>query len=413
MTQVNYDRRAITIDNQRILLLSGAVHYPRSTPEMWSQLMQRSKAAGLNTIETYVFWNLHERQRGVFDFSERLNLYHFCELAQAHDLYVILRIGPYICAETSYGGLPIWLRDLPGIQMRTCNEPFMREVDRWVRYLVRYLSPLFAPNGGPIILTQIENEYDNIAPTYAEEGQKYLEWISQLAVSLDVGIPWVMCHGAGAGTIGTINDFYGHKGLERHYREHPDQPALWTEAWPGWYNVYGYPQHVRSPQDVAYAVARFFAASGAGVNYYMWHGGTNFNREAMYLQATSYDFDAPLDEYGLLTTKSNHLKRLHHILHDLSGLLLDVEQPDVENLGPDQVAFRHRSQQGSVLFLCNDAKETASVLIAGVAHHLAPDSVRILKDGVMLIDTSEVRLEDFVTRAMQPLETVLTWMFWR
>ena len=159
-TTVNYDHRAVSINGKRTLLLSGAIHYPRSTPAMWPQLMQQSRQAGLNTIETYVFWNLHERQRGVFDFSERLDLLRFCQVAQEQGLYVILRVGPYICAETNYGGFPAWLRDVPGIRMRTFNQPFMREMERWVRMVTDYLRPMFAPRGGPIILFQLENEYN-------------------------------------------------------------------------------------------------------------------------------------------------------------------------------------------------------------------------------------------------------------
>jgi beta-galactosidase len=183
-TTVNYDHRAVSINGKRILLLSGAIHYPRSTPAIWPQLMQQSRQAGLNTIETYVFWNLHERLRGVFDFSERLDLLRFCQVAQEHGLYVILRVGPYICAETNYGGFPAWLRDVPGIRMRTFNQPFMREMERWVRMVTDYLRPMFAPRGGPIILFQLENEYNMIAKIYGEDGQRYLQWVSKLAHDL-------------------------------------------------------------------------------------------------------------------------------------------------------------------------------------------------------------------------------------
>src|SRR5579883_1179592 len=196
---VGYDSRAVTIDGQRIFLLSGAIHYPRSTPALWPELMRRSKEAGLNAIETYVFWNLHEHQRGRFDFSDRLDLYRFCQLAQEHGLYVILRIGPYICAETNYGGLPPWLRDVPGIRMRTWNEPFMHEMERWVRFLVEYMRPLFATNGGPIILAQLENEYNAIASTYGEPGQRYLQWASNLGQAVRLDVPLIMCFGAAEG----------------------------------------------------------------------------------------------------------------------------------------------------------------------------------------------------------------------
>ena len=130
-TLVSYDSRAVTIDGKRTLLLSGAIHYPRSTPAMWPELMQRSRNAGLNTIETYVFWNLHEAQRGVFDFSERLDLLHFCKVAQEYGLYVILRVGPVHLRRNKLWGLPAWLRDVPGMQMRTFNQPFMHEMERW------------------------------------------------------------------------------------------------------------------------------------------------------------------------------------------------------------------------------------------------------------------------------------------
>jgi beta-galactosidase len=162
---VSYDHRALLLDGKRTLVLSGAVHYPRSTPAMWPGTLRHMRKSGLNTVETYVFWNLHERKRGVLDFSDRLDLVHFCRLAHAEALHVILRIGPYICAETNYGGLPGWLRDVPDIQMRTDNEPFKREKARWVRLVAELIRPLCAPHGGPVILAQIENEYDNIAAT--------------------------------------------------------------------------------------------------------------------------------------------------------------------------------------------------------------------------------------------------------
>jgi hypothetical protein len=139
--QIGYDRRALLIDGERTLLLSGAIHYPRSTPAMWPELIRRSREAGLNTIETYVFWNLHEAERGVYDFSDRLDLVAFCREAQRQGMHVILRIGPYICAEINFGGFPAWLRDIPGIQFRTINAPFMAEMERWVRWLCAYLDP--------------------------------------------------------------------------------------------------------------------------------------------------------------------------------------------------------------------------------------------------------------------------------
>lgn len=408
---VSYDARAITINGQRTLLLSGAIHYPRSTPQMWPALLQRSREAGLNTIETYVFWNLHERQRGVCDFSDRLDVRHFCQLAQEQGLNVVLRIGPYICAETNYGGLPEWLRATPDMRMRTWNEPFMREMERWVRFLTEYLRPLFASNGGPIILTQLENEYANVAFAYGEEGMRYLQWVADLGKSLNTGIPLVMCLGAAQGTIETINGFYAHPYLEHHFASHPDQPALWTENWPGWYDLYGYAHRTRDPRDVAYGVARFFAGGGTGVNYYMWHGGTNFGREAMYLQTTSYDFDAPLDEFGLPTTKYHHLTRLHQILSSHAGLLLNAERAKPQELGKEQLAYVYGN--GELVFLCNDASEPACLTFEHQDFAMVAQSILILSAGKVLLNTAEVADESIVQYMLQPVEDVIERIAWQ
>lgn len=410
MSLVNYDARALTINGERKLLISGAVHYPRSTPSMWPKLMKESVAAGLNTIETYLFWNLHEPRRGVFDFTGRLDVIRFCQVAQEHGLHVILRIGPYICAETNYGGFPAWLRDVPGMRMRTWNEPFMREMGRWVRHVTNLMRPYFAPNGGPIIAAQIENEYALIAGTYGEDGERYKQWAADLGQSLGLGIPWIMCFGGAKGAIETINGFYGHPQIERHFAEHPDQPALWTEDWPGWYDTWGRPHHRRPTRDVLYAVARFFAAGGTGVNHYMWHGGTNFGREAMYLQTTSYDYDAPLDEFGLPTAKARALGRLHQVLHKYAYALLQDERPVPFVIGENRCAYDY----GPLNFLCNDdPNQGADLLWEGQTYHLPPQSVTIFAEGGPVLNTADPAFADDAARQMVPVSDEPLAFAWR
>lgn len=402
---VSYDPRAFTIDGQRTLLLSGAIHYPRSTPEQWPDLLRRSREAGLNTIETYVFWNLHETRQGVYDFSGRLNLPHFCELVQAAGMHLVLRIGPYICAETNYGGLPFWLRDVPGIQFRTLNAPWQREMARWTRFVADLLHPYFAPQGGPIILAQIENEYDLIRRTYGAAGQKYLAWASTFAESLQLGIPWVMCLGGAPGTIETLNGFAVHDQIPAHRRKHPDQPLLWTEHWTGWYDTWGYPHHERDPREVAYAAVRFIAGGGTGVNYYMWHGGTNFGREGMYLQTTSYDYDAPLDEYGRPTTKYHHLARLHRVLNDHAAELLQCDEPVFQQLSAEVGCWRY----GDLAFLCNDSPtQSALVVLDGQPHECEPQSARVILGDQVVFDSAQIDPTDRVPRAIAPFLTRLT-----
>lgn len=369
---VSFDHRAILINGERTLILSGAVHYPRSTPEMWPRIFRHMRRSGINTVETYVFWNLHERKRGVLDFSGRLDLVKFCRLAQKEGLFVILRIGPYVCAETNYGGFPGWLRDVPGIRMRTDNDAFKREKARWVYLVSDIIYPLTATNGGPVILAQIENEYDNIAATYGEAGKRYLRWSVDLANSLSLGIPWMTCAAGGAaeageknavastgGTIETLNQFRAHEIIDRHVKRNPEQPALWTENWIGWYQTWGGVLPKRDPAELAWATARFFAAGGTGVNYYLWHGGTNFNREGMYLLTTSFEFGGALDEYGLPSTKAKYLERLNKALLLCSKEILESDRPKMVPVKDGIVEFRYES---GLRFVCNDAARSLRII---------------------------------------------------
>jgi beta-galactosidase len=415
MSKVSYDKRAVLIDGKRMLLLSGAIHYPRSTPAMWSDLLRQAKLAGLNTVETYVFWGLHERMRGVFDFSERLDLFRFCCLAQEQGLYVFLRFGPYICAEINYGGFPVWLRNIEGIRIRTYNQPFMDEVEGWLHMLCAYLKPLFAPNGGPIILAQMENEYGLVAKNYGEEGKRYLQWAAKLAQQLEVGVPWLMCEGSAPGMIATLNGFAVYKRVDELLANYPDQPMLWTENWTGWYETWGYPRRMRTKEELAYAIARFFAIGGTGVNYYMWHGGTNFGRDAMYLQATSYYGipSVPLDEYGLPTPTFYSLQQLHHFLQAHADVLLHNDHPTLEHLGVQQVAYTYGQGVQALTFLCNDHQEDeATITFEGREYTLPALSISLIHQGRVLMNTAEIAAASGVQRTMQPAITTLAPFTW-
>jgi len=409
MSAVSYDSRALKLDGRRILILSGAIHYPRSTPDMWPSLMRLSREGGINTVETYVFWNLHERKRGVFDFSGRLDLPRFLGLAAEQGLNVILRIGPYICAETGYGGFPFWLREIPDIAMRTWNRPFMAEVERWIRFLCGLIRPFFAPAGGPVIMVQAENEYANVASAYGEEGRQYLDWCGRLMREEAGGLPVIMCMGGTPGALETINGFYAHDRIEEHRRRHPDLPALWTEFYSAWYDTWGYPRHTRSAQDMAYALARFFAAGGAGANYYMWHGGTNFGREGMYLQTASYDFDAPIDEHGKPTGKYCHLSNLHRILQENSSILLASDEPLKRQTDEGLVEYEWSDGSHNLVFRCNDSAGDGPASAAGRGNaRIPPRSVSILRDGELLMNTARAAVARSVRRAMRPLNRVLS-----
>jgi beta-galactosidase len=346
--EITYDSRSLRINGKPFFCLSGAVHYVRSHPSAWPQIFRCMRRDGLNTVETYVFWGDHELEPPEMpdaepraDFSGPRDLVRFLRCAKLHGLNAILRLGPYVCAEVNYGGFPWWLRQVcekgssKPVRFRTWDPAYCAQVERWLKYLVDHvLKParVFAPQGGPVILAQIENEYAMIAESYGPDGQQYLDWIASLANQLALGVPLVMCYGASQRESGrvieTINAFYAHEHVEslRRAQGANPQPLLWTECWTGWYDVWGAPHHRRDAADLAYAVLRFLAAGGAGINYYMYFGGTNWRREnTMYLQATSYDYDAPLNEYVMETTKSRHLRRLHEsiqpFLSDRDGVL--------------------------------------------------------------------------------------------
>ncbi|KAI7734743.1 hypothetical protein M8C21_002996 [Ambrosia artemisiifolia] len=266
---VTYDHRSLIINGQRRILISGSVHYPRSTPEMWDDLVIKAKNGGLDVIDTYVFWNVHEPSPGVYDFSGRYDLVRFIKTVARNGLYVNLRIGPYVCAEWNFGGFPVWLKYVPGISFRTDNEPFKAAMQGFTQKIVEMLKAenLFEPQGGPIILSQIENEYGAQGKSFGPPGKAYMNWAAKMAVGLNTGVPWSMCKEEDAPdpVINTCNGFY----CDTFTPNKPYKPTMWTEAWSGWFTEFGAPIEQRPVPDLAFAVARFVQKGGSFFNYYM------------------------------------------------------------------------------------------------------------------------------------------------
>ncbi|KAH9321651.1 hypothetical protein KI387_016290, partial [Taxus chinensis] len=374
---------AIVINGQRRVLISGSIHYPRSTPDMWPDIIQKAKEGGLDVIETYVFWNIHEPQQNKYNFKGRFDLVKFIKTVQQAGLYAHLRIGPYACAEWNYGGFPLWLHFLPGVKFRTNNKPFKTEMERFTRKIVDMMKQenLFAPQGGPIILAQIENEYGNIDAPYGEAGKRYVKWAASMAVGLQTGVPWVMCQQEDAPNIviNTCNGFY----CDRFTPEFPNKPKMWTENWSGWFLAFGGTVPSRPSEDLAFSVARFFQKGGTFQNYYMYHGGTNFGRTSGGpFIATSYDYDAPIDEYGLLRQpKWGHLKELHKAIKLCEGALINSE-PKFLKLGLRQEAYVYSDGPNiCAAFLANrDSRTDTVVKFNGVSYQLPAWSVSILPD---------------------------------
>ena len=308
---------AFVQNGRPVRLLSGAMHYFRVVPEYWRDRLLKMKEMGLNTLETYVAWNRHEPRPGEFDFSGGLDLAAFVRLAGELGLNVIVRPGPYICAEWSLGGFPAWLLRDPALRLRCANPPFLAAVDRFLDALMAQLAPLMASRGGPIVALQVENEYGS----YGDD-KTYLRHLADglrrrggdcLLFTSD-GPSDLMLRGGSLPDILKVANF-GSRAVEAFskLREHqPTGPLMCGEFWCGWFDHWDPKEihHVRSADNVAAELDAMLSA-GASVNFYIFHGGTNFgfmagaNYGAGGLEAdvTSYDYDAPLSEWGEPTAK--------------------------------------------------------------------------------------------------------------
>ncbi|CAI0628304.1 unnamed protein product [Linum tenue] len=373
---VTYDSKAIVVNGKRRILLSGSIHYPRSTPEMWPDLIQKAKDGGLDVIQTYVFWNGHEPSPGQYYFEDRYDLVKFVKLVQQAGLYVNLRIGPYVCAEWNFGGFPVWLKYVPGISFRTDNGPFK----------MMKQEKLFEPQGGPIILSQIENELDPVEYDIGAPAKAYGQWAGKMAVALNTGVPWIMCKQEDAPdpVINTCNAFY----CENFRPNKSYKPKMWTEAWSGWFTAFGSPVPYRPAEDLAFGIARFIQNGGSYANYYMYHGGTNFGRTAGGpFVATSYDYDAPLDEYGLTNEpKYSHLKQMHKAIKQSETALVSADAT-VRSLGKNQ-------EWGCAAFLANyDVNYAVKVKFGNGQYDLPAWSISILPDcKTEVYNTAKVRV---------------------
>ncbi|KAG9443677.1 hypothetical protein H6P81_015017 [Aristolochia fimbriata] len=414
-TEVSSDGRAILINGERKLLISGSIHYPRSTAEMWPDLIQKAKQGGLDAIETYIFWDVHEPRYREYNFEGNLDFIRFFKNVQEAGLYGVLRIGPYVCAEWSYGGFPRWLHQMKGIELRTDNDIYKKEMETFTKLIIDMVKKenLLAPQGGPIIITQIENEYGNVQGPYGEKGKEYIKWCAKMAESQDVKVPWIMCQQSDAPPpmINTCNGFYCH----RFTPTNPNTPKMWTENWTGWFKAWGGSNPTRPAEDVAYAVARFFETGGTFQNYYMYHGGTNFGRTSggPYI-TTSYDYDAPLDEYGnLRQPKWGHLKRLHSALKSMEKVLVNGDNATT-NFQDGVWVNKFTSNGDSGCFIVNKNNDDAKVEYEGNTYYVPGWSVSLLPDCKNeAYNTAKVYTQ---TSIMVPTTVVdsskLTWEWW-
>uniref|UniRef100_A0A669B4J8 Si:dkey-224e22.2 n=1 Tax=Oreochromis niloticus TaxID=8128 RepID=A0A669B4J8_ORENI len=300
------DSSQFTLEGKPFRILGGSVHYFRVPRAYWEDRLLKMKACGLNTLTTYVPWNLHEPERGTFNFQDQLDL----NLAAQLGLWVILRPGPYICAEWDLGGLPSWLLQDEEMQLRTTYPGFVNAVNLYFDKLISVIKPLMFEGGGPIIAVQVENEYGSFA-----KDDKYMPFIKNVSVLLPVVIIKMV-------SLKTVNLQRLSFGAIQHLADiQPQKPLMVMEYWSGWFDVWGEHHHVFYAEDML-AVVSEILDRGVSINLYMFHGGTTFGfmNGAMDFgtyksQVTSYDYDAPLSEAGDCTPKYHHLRNLFSQYH--------------------------------------------------------------------------------------------------
>lgn len=311
------------IDGRPVQIISGEMHPARIPRAYWRDRLLKARAMGLNAVTIYVFWNVHEPQRGVWDFSGQYDVAEFVRLAQRAGLYVILRPGPYVCAEWSFGGYPDWLLQDPKMQVRSLYPGYMQAARDYVRHLGAQLSPLLWTHGGPIIAVQVENEYGSYG---SDKG--YLEAVKQMEIDAGLG-GVVMYTGDGPGDWGgTLPELPAaidvgpgevRSGFERLRKFRPGQSLMYVaEFYPGWFDQWGTAHQTGAPIAEQTSDLEWLLAQGYSVSLYMFHGGTdwgflngaNASGTKYEPQTTSYDYAAPLDEAGNPTPNYYALRAL-------------------------------------------------------------------------------------------------------
>jgi len=303
------------LDGKPFQMISGEMHYPRVPKEAWRARMKMAKAMGLNTIGTYVFWNIHEPQKGRYDFTGNNDIAAFVKVAREEGLWVVLRPSPYVCAEWEFGGYPYWLQNIKGLEVRSKEPQYLQAYKNYINEVGKQLAPLQINRGGNILMVQIENEYGS----YGND-KEYLDINRKMFI--DAGFDGVLytCDPEAAikdghlpGLLAAINGVDNPEKVKSLVKQNNagKGPFYIAEWYPAWFDWWGTPHHTVPAEQYTGRLDSALKA-GISINMYMFHGGTtrafmngaNFNDKNPYEpQISSYDYDAPLDEAGNATEK--------------------------------------------------------------------------------------------------------------
>jgi len=304
------------LDGKPFIVRSGEMHYPRVPRQYWHDRMKKMRALGLDTLTTYVFWNLHEPRPGVWDFKDDLDLGAYLKAAQEEGLFVLLRPGPYVCAEWDLGGLPAWLLADGQMKIRSGDPKFLAAAERYIRKIGEIAAPLQVAKGGPVLMVQVENEYGSFG-----DDHEYTGAIRNMLRSAGFdgtlytadGSDDQMLKGGPLPGIPAVINFGASDNPEEQFANfakfRTGVPKMVGEFWTGWFDHWGEKHHKTDPATEAKNLD-WLLSRGIGVNLYMVHGGTSWGPMAganfsdrYEPDISSYDYDAPIDEAGRLTPK--------------------------------------------------------------------------------------------------------------
>ncbi|MDE1191760.1 MAG: beta-galactosidase [Arachidicoccus sp.] len=306
---------AFLLDGKPFQIISGEMHYPRIPREAWRARMKAAKAMGLNTISTYVFWNVNEPEKGKFDFTGNNDIAAFVKAAQDEDLWVILRPSPYVCAEWEFGGYPYWLQNEKGLVVRSKEKRYLKEYKKYINEVGKQLAPLQINHGGNILMVQIENEYGSYGSDkdYLALNEKMFRDAGFDGLLYTCDPPADMSKGYLPGLLPGMNALDNPAAVKDSINKYHDGkgPYLISEWYPAWFDWWGTQHHTVPAEEYAKRLDAVLSA-GLSINMYMFHGGTtrgfmnganDKDTTPFEPQVSSYDYDAPLDEAGNPTAK--------------------------------------------------------------------------------------------------------------
>ena len=380
-------------DGKAIQIHSGEMHFARVPKAYWRQRLQMMKAMGLNTVATYAFWNYQETSPGVWDFkTDNRNLAEFIKTAQEVGMMVILRPGPYACAEWEFGGYPWWLQKEKSLVIRSYNQPFLDSCKNYIDHLASQVKDLQITHGGPIIMVQVENEFGSYVAQRKdislEDHKKYSAAIKQQLIDAGFDVPLFTSDGSSlfdggtvAGALPAANGEDDVENLKKVVNEYHngEGPYMVAEFYPGWLDHWAEPFEKVSTESVVAQTGKYLKA-GVSFNFYMVHGGTNFaftsganydNNHDIQPDITSYDYDAPISEAGWTTPKYMALRKLfqQNVSYKIPPIptpITVIEIPSIKlNKAVDLFALKEKMQP-----MVSDTPETFEDLNQGYGYVL-------------------------------------------